>query len=321
MNFQEKIEELRGVIQQQLLPLMGKEVVLVDAPYYHNVGDVLIWQGIVDFLKDNGIKLLSTSSSDTFTFPELKKDLTLLLIGGGNFGDLYRWAQDMRLKVIEKYPNNRIVMFPQSVWYEDKKLIEADSQRMLRHKDLHFCARDKYSFDFFKKYFSKVDVRLVPDMAFYIADERLEPYRKKMTTKTLFLRRIDKELIASTPEIKDNNIEVRDWTSLEKKPKKIDLIQRICWKANRANYLKRYKKIIFKSIDRYAEVGVRNYFVKSGCQFLSSYKEIITTRLHAMILGILLHKPIKIIDNSTGKLTAFANSWLTGLDEVKEYSE
>lgn len=320
MNFKEKIEELRGIIRERLLPIIGKKVVLVDAPYYHNIGDVLIWQGIVDFLKDNGIKLLSTSSCDTFTFPKLSKDVTILLTGGGNFGDLYRWAQNMRLNVIEKYPENRIVMFPQSVWYEDKSLIEEDVKKMSAHHDLHFCARDNYSYDFFKRYFPKIDVRLVPDMAFYINDNILSRYRRKEKDRILFLRRIDNELTSSTPHIQEENIAVRDWPTLENKPKKITSIKRNCDRVER-RISKRFRLPFYKVIDGYAQIGVRESFVKLGCEFLSQYKEIITTRLHAMILGILLHKPIKIIDNSTGKLTAFANTWLKGLDDIKEYSD
>ena len=41
------------------------------------------------------------------------RDGVILMPGGGNFGDLYTLYNEFRLKVIEDFPDNRIVMPPQ----------------------------------------------------------------------------------------------------------------------------------------------------------------------------------------------------------------
>lgn len=53
--------------------------------------------------------------------------------------------------------------------------------------------------------------------------------------------------------------------------------------------------------------------------FLRPYNHIITTRLHALILSVLLHKSVEYIDNTTGKLSAFVSTWLSDLNDVKSF--
>ena len=85
-----QVNAFRETITEKLRPLLSDKAILADAPYYNNIGDVLIWQGITDFLKENSIRLLKTTSYNTFTFPELSDDVVILLMGGGNFADLWR---------------------------------------------------------------------------------------------------------------------------------------------------------------------------------------------------------------------------------------
>lgn len=49
MNNEEGIKELKSLISKTLLPLIGKQCVLYDVPFYKNIGDVLIWQGELSF--------------------------------------------------------------------------------------------------------------------------------------------------------------------------------------------------------------------------------------------------------------------------------
>ena len=77
--------------------------------------------------------------------------------------------------------------------------------------------------------------------------------------------------------------------------------------------------VLAKKIDDYADSVIRPHLVKMGCEFLAPYDHVITTRLHALILSVLLHKQVDFIDNNTGKLSAFALTWLSEVDGVKMY--
>ena len=50
--------------------------------------------------------------------------------------------------------------------------------------------------------------------------------------------------------------------------------------------------------------------IKQGVMILEPYNKIYTTRLHAMILAILMDKDIVVFDNITKKLSSFYDTWL-----------
>lgn len=319
MQFKEKIIELRSTIEKTLAPLIGDKCILADAPYYNNIGDILIWQGIEDFLRHNNKSLISVTNINTFLFPEISEDITILLMGGGNFGDLYRCFQDFRLKVIKKYSKNRIIMFPQSIWYEDISIIERDARIFSQHNDLYLCARDKWSYDFLSKYFNANSILLVPDMAFCIDDKILESYRRSGTGKKLFLKRLDKELSKSTPHITNAECDIFDWPSFEKKIYQIFFLQKLLSIRMKLKLSEKLHICIGKCIDIYANRYLKKSLVKLGCKFLAPYSLIMTTRLHALILSVLLYKDVKYIDNITSKLSAFSDTWLKDLNNIKPY--
>lgn len=67
----------------------------------------------------------------------------------------------------------------------------------------------------------------------------------------------------------------------------------------------------------------KNYFlpiqITCALDFINQYNHIITTRLHAGIMAILLDKEVEFIDNSYGKISATYQSWLADLPNVKLY--
>lgn len=131
-----------------------------------------------------------------FTYNESKTlypNVIILLQGGGNFGDLWRTHQDFRLKIIQKYPHNKIIIFPQTVYYKNHDIMLKDAEVMRQHKNLTICARDMVSYNLLKKYFSN-NILLVPDMAFYIPSEQLlSKISDREINRTLYLKRGDKE--------------------------------------------------------------------------------------------------------------------------------
>lgn len=309
------INKLRQIIRRELDPIIGKNTILLDCPYHINIGDTLIWQGELDFLNALGKDPIFQSSLFTFTFPKITKDITICLHGGGNFGDLYRCAQDFRLQVIERYPDNKIVMFPQSVWYKDKNLIEVDANIFSKHKNLYLCARDIESYEFMKKYFSSNNILLVPDMAFFINRDLFEKKQQIQsgTERSVLIKRLDPELVRKdyTGFSVD---EIRDWPTFEKIPLVFKVLEKITVLLIRFPQLRSF---LGRPIDYVVQNHLKCKLLKKGIEFLSSFNVIYTTRLHAMILGVMLDKK-KIIglDNISGKLSAYYNSWLKDNDNV-----
>lgn len=155
MKYLEKIQHMKSLIQKQLVPLIDGDYVLLDLPYYSNVGDSLIWQGEEDFLKTLPYKCLYKSGIwDVLRVKKyVKSDTIILCHGGGNFGDIWFNHQLFRKYVLETFPNNQIVIFPQTIGYRDKNQLEQDTRFFSKYPNVIICVRDKMFFDIVEKFF------------------------------------------------------------------------------------------------------------------------------------------------------------------------
>lgn len=319
----EKLKILRTEIEKQLLPLINGNYVLWDCPYYSNIGDILIWEGELSFLRELNFKCLDFASIHTCRFPKLSADTIILLQGGGNLGDLWRGIQEFRLKVIEKYPDNRIIIFPQSVCYSDHELVTKDAKIMSGHRHLTICARDRKSYDFLKVNFQN-EILLLPDMAFCISPDYLQRVKGKETDKTLFLKREDKECLDYSDSLAEvaGKADVRDWPFMKNE----NLFLKLFWKiVSLQRRLCVYRHFSFLAdilgyiLDFCMLRLVKPYLLFCGVRFVGSYRNIYTTRLHIMILAVLLNKPVVFLDNSYGKNSTFYHTWLEDVDGVCEF--
>lgn len=321
MEFDEKIKTLVRVIINSLDSLIDGDYVLWDLPYHNNIGDILIWEGERQFLSKLPYKCLNSASLYTCTFPKLQSDTIILLHGGGNFGDLWREHQNFRLKVIESYPNNRIIVFPQTVYYEELEQIYQDSDKMKLHKKLIICARDLLSYNLLKTNF-KNPILLLPDMAFCIEEKTLHKWKKEEKNEALLLQRLDKEAVdvESLGIFQlEENWDIRDWPSIEKESWNIWLFNKGIWLESMLKRRRIRSRVLSLLLDRIASNCLRSFLLEQGIGFVSSYHYIYTTRLHVMILSILLHKKVKFIDNSYGKNSSFYDTWLKDLNDVEPY--
>ena len=88
MTFVEKVEALKSKIHETLSPLITSNYWLMDLPYHENIGDSLIWQGEMEFLKKLPHKCRGVCALETFSFPKIAETDYILFYGGGNFGDI-----------------------------------------------------------------------------------------------------------------------------------------------------------------------------------------------------------------------------------------
>lgn len=305
----DKIAELKECINNKLAPLIDDDYVLLDVPYYTNIGDTLIWEGTKHFLKNIPHKCLYTASVETYKYRPLPAGTVILMQGGGNFGDLWRRHQDLRLEVIKSYPNNKIIILPQTVFYKDRNVFEEDAKIFNAHKNLHICARDTGSLDFLQKSLT-CNLLLVPDMAFCITDTLLKKHSRKEGGRALFLKRDDTELC----EYDFNSyitedaamLDICDWPTMEKQFNIKIYLDKLLW----------HKKRLGRIPDIYADWIFRPHQVKKGIEFVSQYKKVYTTRLHVAILSLLLDKEIVFFDNSYGKNSSFYDTWLADVKGI-----
>lgn len=308
------INHLREKIQKELTPIVDNDYVYLDLPYHSNIGDTLIWEGTREFLKTLPYKCLYYASKDSFRYRKLPKNVIILLHGGGNFGDLYRLHSEFRKKIIELYPDNKVVILPQTVFYEDMNLLQSDVDFYAAHPNVTICAREQVSFNFFTENF-KNQVLLLPDMAFYLD---LKKYKvSEDENRVLYLKRTDKELVNTNMIKVPSNAEQHDWPTYENHYFEFGIVERF------ASLLRKLFGICVLEDNKKARIEdwkhnwyYRRKYVQMGISFLSPYHSIYTTRLHVLILGVLLGKEIYLINNTSGKVVNFYNTWLKELDTI-----
>ena len=312
MTRDDKISQLDIIIQDALSEMVGPQCVYVDLPYYANVGDVLIWEGTNQFFKRNHITVVYSGSWDTFDFRPIPEEIPIVMQGGGNFGDIWEPPQQFRLSIIKRYPKNRIIILPQTVYYYSEQRIKEDAIIFSSHSNLTICVRDTNSFNLVRKYF-KNNVICLPDMAFCIPTKKIRKFGKKTKLGAyLFLKRSDKEYKFSRYEtIIPTNVNVRDWPPLENEQ---SYLRTMSCLIKRRRILTRLG--ISRIIDFYAYYILRCRIMHEGVRFLSQYERVYTTRLHGAILAILLDKPCVLLNNSYGKNESFYNTWLSDVNEI-----
>lgn len=307
MTLKEKCNQLARIIQEKLTPLITGNYVFLDLPYYTNIGDALIWQGTEDFLKTIPYRCLYRCSFETFEYKQLDSEVVILLQGGGNFGDLYPQHNAFRNRIIKLYPNNRIIILPQTVYYMGTRMLANDPIIMRQHKKLFICARDQYSYDFLKRYRFGNNILLVPDMAFCIDFSNMHDAILPQTERVLLFKRIDKEKVDTSnivPGKYKGLLDMKDWVGYESMTEDF---------THLSNLIKTKK---YEECDDYAISTYLPDRVKVGIQMISPYKLVYSNRLHGSILSILLGKEVTMIDNSYGKNTQFYDTWLIGVPTI-----
>lgn len=314
MDFDEKIHQLRGIIEAKLLPLITGNYVLYDLPYHANIGDTLIWEGELALLKQLPFRCLDYASRLTCRFPDLPEETIILFHGGGNMGDLYPEHMDFLIKLAATYKKNKIVVFPQTFYYADRDVLEANMKALSVNNRLIVCARDEYSYRLLQDYIGRRAL-LVPDMAFCIDTEQFEKHRCRQREYRLYIKRTDSELKEENSEPDSVNMVTKDWPTFSSS------IFDGLWAAKIWNKLSSGRlpwigHWIDRRWDRYASTTYKNKLLCIGIRFISPFKEIYTTRLHGCLLAVLLHKEVTLMDNSYGKNANFYRTWLTDVEKV-----
>lgn len=298
-------------LKKQLLQILnviprGSSIHYVDYPVHSNGGDLLIMKGTEAFFKDYDIRVQARYS--VLDFPDklkIPKDHIIVLHGGGNFGDLYPVHQKLREKIIADYPNNRIVMLPQTIFYKKDSEFDRTARIFNGHKDVHLYVRDTLSYDAASRKFHKCCVYLSPDMA-----HQLWPIKAKSSPgkDLLCFFRTDIEKTSEQAQLElAGQGDYLDWTSLYNRVEKksINMIVRIMKKGSGALPM---QAIWGKYTD---------YLVDKAVKRFSGYRSVQTSRLHGHILSCLMDKPNTLLDNSYGKNSNYYNTWTSGIKSAQ----
>jgi pyruvyl transferase EpsO len=334
-------------IKQELIKSLAQigemqECFLLNYPDYPNIGDHLIGLGTIIYLAQQfNLKINYLSGIYNFSEEMIQQKIgnaTILLQGGGNLGDLWCDHQQFREEIIQKYPNHRIIILPQTIYFQEDDNLQRAAKIFNNHRNLTIFVRDPRSYAVATKYFHNCQVFLSPDMAFMLADLPGMQYLgfNWRSSKILYHCRDDKEIVQElNSTILDlPQVVVQDWLPLEEKLLRSHITADSPWYWRLPGAVRIYRELwqevlshplswqaveswknnypyenFFNTPEQAKMVETSwDYFHRSIYQ-LNHYSLVITNRLHGHILCTLLKIPHVFLPNSYGKNQLWYETW------------
>lgn len=265
-------------------------VVLLMLPQHGNLGDQAISLAEIKFLRQifSNIKVIF-NLNDYKRY--IKSNSLIFLQGGGNLGWRYDFEEKNRREIIENYPNNKIIIFPQTIYFEENYKNEENISKMIysKHKNLTIIAREKVSFNIMNKLFNNNTILYSPDIVTYL--DNLIELNNINKNGALLLFRNDSERFLNKSFIDDIYLYIN---KLYK-------------------YVNITDTVIDKNIDSLEQAKEE---VSIKLKQIASHEIVITDRLHGMIFCAITQTSCIVIRNYNHKISS-SSEWFKHLDYIK----
>ncbi len=277
-----------------------KKIVLCGVPHHSNLGDHAIYIAEKRLIKekfpDYKLHILDEEFAEKCAKrikPYIDENDILCLQGGGNLGNQYMIQETGRRSVIENFPNNKIILFPQTMYFSNdeigKKEFENTKRIYNNHKKLYLMAREDISYKKMKETFVNSKIYFTPDIVTIMNESNYE-FNKE---GALFLVRNDVE-----KNVNDEHI--REIADLCKK-RLINITYSDNDKGGIIHELEKDDKV-FEMLE---------LFKKS--------KIVITDRLHGMIFAVITATPCIVLGNYNHKIEK-SSEWFKNLEYISYIS-
>ncbi len=275
-------------------------VYVIGCPEFSNLGDNAIMIAEVEFLKKCGIP---SKAIECITEKEFLKDYKIIskLIGekslicghgGGNMGNQYGSEEKVRRTMLECFPNNKIIIFPQTIFFvgENKETDEQESVKYYNGRaNLTLIAREKESYRIMQKLYPDTEILLTPDIVLSAEMETFDvvPQKRK---GVLFCLRNDVEKVLSEEVLRK---------------------------------LKEYVKKCgqeYSETDMYSDCDINNDnrkdCIRRKMQEFCRSELVITDRLHGMVFAAITDTPCIVFNNYNHKVEG-VYQWIKHLPYIK----
>lgn len=288
--------ETKTFEQQQVMELRQKKKALMLATAEHqNIGDAaidlaeqnLLLQYFPDYFQ---VEFSTYEMPNKYHFLQaiVNPSDILFINGGGNMGSLYREEEELHRRIVQDFPNNKIVILPQTIYFADTPEGQAELALSARvynhHKDLTIFARGRESYDFACRHFYNARVRLMADVVLALHRD----YGFDRSGVLLCLRGDGESVL------------------VQQNQQILDTVQRIDPDVEiRTN-------IAEQDISRVDRAAV----VNDELQRYARRRVVVTDRLHGMIFAAVTGTPCVVLDNATHKSRDFYETFLQDSNAV-----
>ena len=156
-----------------------KKIIIIGTSIHDNIGDAAIsyaeWQFAKKFFSKYSIIEINTYeywNKIDYIKSIIRRGDIIWCQGGGNLGNRYIREEEIRRSVVSTFKNNKIIIFPQSIWFSDD---ESGMQEAKKSAEIYnsnplltiFC-RDPYSYQLAQKYFKETKSYLTKDIVCFL---------------------------------------------------------------------------------------------------------------------------------------------------------
>ncbi|MBQ7544813.1 MAG: polysaccharide pyruvyl transferase family protein [Synergistaceae bacterium] len=277
-------------------------IITLNVPRYGNRGDIAIALAerrlFNEHCRDRLLIELPFDLCDDYPhliIPHINSRDILMTVGGGWYGSFWRNAEMTALNILRHFPNNRVIIMPQTIYYFDsaqgRKELADDRKSFARFKDLHVFVRDRKSFEMIHStnlFPNAQSVDLVPDMACSMDFTNLAPEKRE---GVLVCLRPDVEQVLTNHE--RNTLCVR--------------------------LLREFGHVGFFSTNPVRSTVMLSEWEKvldETLRMIAGAELVITDRLHGMLFAAITGTPCVAFDNKTGKVHS-VHEWISGCEYVQ----
>lgn len=284
-------------------PRDRKRMLLFNSPEHDNVGDHLISIAELKFIQERfpEYECIEITDIEYLWFHNrireyVAKDDLVLITGGGFLGSLWLYNGELNVRsVIEEYPDNKIVIMPQTLYFEEGERGKREKENTIaiyrRHQNLTVCLREQNSYSMLQGMLGEqVRMALVPDMALSLNYSDTQKVRKG----ALLCIRKDKESVL------DEAVREKVIAALERRGIGYD-------------YTLMHTGNCFNIDTRTDEIEQKAMQMKTA-------EIVVTDTLHGMILCAITGTPCLAFDNLSHKVSG-VYAWIEKLSYIHLHNE
>lgn len=287
-------------------------IMLVCAPSHGNLGDHAISIAELQALQalHPELKYIDLTDRQTGRIEKLygrnaPSNMVVAIHGGGFLGSLWPQGEYRFRRVLQAFPNNKIIVFPQTITFDmetdaGKEFLKESQKIYSSHSDLTVFVREKKSYALMQEYFPTVKCILVPDIVTLLDI----PLEQKERSGILFCMRRDLEKTLDKDCIKMMQDAVR-----KKYPDEEIL----------------FTDTVIGDENTYIDPEDSEMYVTKKLEQFKGSKLVVTDRLHGMVFAALTDTPCIAMNNSNGKVRAVydwirGNEYIRFVDSVGDFS-
>lgn len=264
-----------------------KKLFLIGTSEHSNIGDVAITCGTFEFIRKYfseyiliEISTFEINNKMKYLQKIINPDDIIFMQGGGNLGDKWLSEERLRREIILSYPNNKIFILPQTIYFSESdggEELKLSQKAYTSHKKLVLFTRGEMSLEYAKKKFENVPSYCNFDMALNLN------YSFGYDREGILccLRDLDDE----------SGLDDEKYNLIRTTIKKFDKD----YKFTNNLYTGDISKIL------------RNYVLQNQLKEFAKSKVVVTDRLHGLIFSLMTNTPCIVISSYNQKLKEFTD--------------